>query len=46
MLYFHKELNKNDKESLITINGKIEKLYYQLYEGKRVNVKLLIIIII
>lgn len=32
------ELNKSDKESVIRINGNIEKLHHQLYEGKRVNI--------
>ena len=37
---FINELNKNDKESLIRINGNIEKLHHQLYDGKRVNISI------
>lgn len=38
IISFVDELNKNDKEIIIKINGKIEKLHHQLYEGKRVNI--------
>lgn len=37
---FINELNKNDKESIININGNIEKLHHQLYDGKRVNISI------
>lgn len=35
---FINELNKNDKETTIKINGDIEKLHHELYSGKRVNI--------
>ena len=38
IISFISELNKNDKESIIRINGNIEKLHHQLYDGKRVNI--------
>lgn len=38
IINFINELNKNDNESIIKINGKIEKLHHQLYDGKRVNI--------
>lgn len=37
---FINELNKSDKESVIKINGNIEKLHHQLYDGKRVNISI------
>lgn len=40
IINFINELNKNDKEILIKANGKIEKLHYQLYDGKRVNISI------
>lgn len=40
IINFINELNKNDKESLIKINGNIEKLHHQLYDGKRVNISI------
>lgn len=38
IINFINELNKKDKESIIKINGNIEKLHHQLYDGKRVNI--------
>lgn len=38
VINFINELNKNDKETIIKINGNIEKLHHQLYDGKRVNI--------
>lgn len=35
---FINELNKSDKETIIKINGNIEKLHHQLYDGKRLNI--------
>lgn len=40
IINFINELNKNDKESIIKINGSIEKLHHQLYDGKRVNISI------
>ena len=40
IINFIDELNRNDKESLIKINGKIEKLHHQLYDVKRVNISI------
>lgn len=39
IINFINELNKNDKDSII-INGNIEKLHHQLYDGKRVNISI------
>ena len=41
IINFINELNKNDKESIVQINGNIEKLHHQLYDGKRVNVSII-----
>lgn len=38
IINFISELNKIDKETIIKINGNIEKLHHQLYDGKRVNI--------
>ena len=38
IINFINELNENDKEITIKINGNIEKLHHQLYDGKRVNI--------
>ena len=40
IINFINELNKNDKETLIKVNGKIEKLHHQLYDGKRVHISI------
>lgn len=40
IINFIKELNKNDKKTIIKINGMIEKLHHQLYDGKRVNISI------
>lgn len=40
IINFINELNKNDKETVIKINGEIEKLHHQLYDGKRVNISI------
>ena len=41
IINFINELNKNDKETIIQINGNIEKLHHQLYDGKRVNISII-----
>ena len=41
IIKFISELNENDKETIIKINGNIEKLHHQLYDGKRVNVSII-----
>ena len=38
IINFIKELNKSDKETVIKIDGNIEKLHHQLYDGKRINI--------
>lgn len=38
IISFINELNKIDKDTIVKINGNIEKLHHQLYEGKRVNI--------
>ncbi len=38
IINFINELNKSDKEIIIEINGNIERLHHQLYDGKRVNI--------
>ena len=38
---FIKELNKTEKEITIKLNGNIEKLHHQDYDGKRVNIKII-----
>ena len=38
IINFINNLNKSDKETIIKINGNIEKLHHQLYDGKRVNI--------
>lgn len=40
IINFINELNENDEESIIKINGNIEKLRHQLYDGKRVNISI------
>lgn len=40
IINFINELNKSDKELIIRINGNIEKLHHQLYDGKRVNISI------
>lgn len=40
IINFIDELNKNDKGSIIRVNGNIEKLHHQLYDGKRVNISI------
>lgn len=40
IINFINELNKNGKETIIKINGNIEKLHHQLYDGKRVNISI------
>ena len=40
IIRFISELNKNDKETIIRINGNIEKLHHQLYDGKRVSISI------
>lgn len=41
IINFVNELNKNNNELMIRINGNIEKLHHQLYEGKRVNISII-----
>ena len=41
IINFINELNKNNNELMIRINGNIEKLHHQLYEGKRVNISII-----
>ena len=38
---FIAELNEKEKELIIMINGNIEKLHHQLYDGKRVNISII-----
>lgn len=40
IIKFINELNKNDKGTIIKINGRIENLHHQLYNGKRVNISI------
>lgn len=40
IINFINELNEESKESIIKINGSIEKLHHQLYDGKRVNISI------
>lgn len=40
IINFIAELNEKDKESIIRINGNIEKLHHQLYDGKRINISI------
>lgn len=41
IINFINELNENDKKLIIKINGNIEKLHHQLYDGKRVNISII-----
>lgn len=41
IINFINELNKYDKETIIKINGNIEKLHHQLYDGKRINISII-----
>lgn len=40
IINFINELNKTEKEITIKVNGSIEKLHHQDYDGKRVNIKI------
>ena len=40
IINFINELNEKDKKTVVKVNGDIEKLHHQLYNGKRVNISI------
>lgn len=40
IINFINELNEKDKKTVVKVNGNIEKLHHQLYNGKRVNISI------